>query len=149
MIGKETIEKNINEYLKMHSELFLVCIKTTPDNRIKVFVDGFEGVSVEACIKLSRYLESKFDRNIEDFSLEVSSAGLGTPFQVLEQYQKALNKEVEVKLKDGIKIFGELKEITKEGILVKKNIVGKKENAESCETLSFDDILTTKEVITF
>lgn len=149
MIGVEKVEINIREYLKTQEGLFLVSVKNTPDNRLRVFIDGFSGVQVEDCIKLSRYIESKFDRDEEDFSLEVSSAGIGMPFLVLEQYEKAREKEVEIKLSDGIKIFGVLKEIKDDGITIEEKQKGAKNEATTPEFILFEDIATTKEVITF
>ena len=35
--------------------------------------------------ELSRFIESHLDREVEDFELEVGSAGLGQPFRVLRQ----------------------------------------------------------------
>lgn len=149
MTKQEIIIEHIETYLEDKKTLFLVSVKVTPDNNIRVFLDGYDGVTVENCIALSRYIESQMDREKEDFSLEVSSAGLGTPFQVPEQYQKAKGKQVEVKFKDGMKVFGVLTEITEKNIVLEVHAGVKKDNSVSLEAYLFDDILTTKEVITF
>ena len=70
-------------------------------NVITVFFDRMEGVQVEHCLAISKYVEEHFDREVEDYELTVCSAGLDNSFRVDEQYQKYIGKEVGVLLKNG------------------------------------------------
>lgn len=87
---------------------FLVSIKVSAQNEIQVFVDKADGVSINECLQISRFIEEELDREIEDFQLVVSSPGLTNAFVVEEQYIKNIGNEVAVKLKDGRKIKGKL-----------------------------------------
>ncbi|HET6992725.1 MAG TPA: ribosome assembly cofactor RimP, partial [Bacteroidia bacterium] len=77
-------------------------------NKIRITIDNFRGVSIQECVGMSRWIENQLERETEDFELEVSSPGLDQPFKVLQQYQKYLGKEVEVKFTDGQKTEGKL-----------------------------------------
>ena len=76
-------------------------IKVNAANVITVFFDRMEGVQVEHCLAISKYVEEHFDREVEDYELTVCSAGLDNSFRVDEQYQKYIGKEVGVLLKNG------------------------------------------------
>ena len=80
---------------------FLVDVKVNSTNVITVYFDRMEGVQVEHCLVISKYIEEHFDREIEDYELTVCSAGLDNSFMVDEQYQKYLGKEVGVLLTNG------------------------------------------------
>ncbi len=107
MIYKKDIEKIVNEKL-VGTPYFLVDITVSNDNEIVVEIDSFDFVDIDFCITLSREIESHFDRDIEDFDLEVGSAGLSSPFKVEQQYRKNIGKEVEVLTKKGEKYIGTL-----------------------------------------
>lgn len=100
----EEIKHLIEPVLTEH-HLFLVELKISKDNVIEVFVDALEGVNIQTCIAVSREIESSLNRDEEDFELTVSSAGLGYPFKVEQQYQKNLGKSVEIKLNDHTKLM--------------------------------------------
>ena len=87
----EEIKHLIEPVLTEH-HLFLVELKISKDNVIEVFVDALEGVNIQTCIAVSREIESSLNRDEEDFELTVSSAGLGYPFKVEQQYQKNLGR---------------------------------------------------------
>lgn len=110
--------------------LFLVDLKINKDNRIELYVDSLQGVDIQTCAKISREIEAQLDRNSEDFELTVSSAGIGYPFKVEGQYQKNLNKTVEVKLQDHSRLTGLLTAFDSESITLeyeeKKAVEGKK-----------------------
>ena len=102
MIQKEKIEEILTEYLAQKSDLFLVDVKISRDNDIEIVIEIDKGfLSLDDCVNISRFVESRLDRDKEDFSLTVGSAGLSTPFKVLRQYRKALNSEIELILKSG------------------------------------------------
>ena len=110
MIAKEILEAIVNEWLE-DKEYFLVDVIVSKDNEIVVEIDHADGVWIEDCVDLSRYIESKLDRDVEDFELEVGSAGIGQPFKVHQQYVNHLGKEVEVLAADGRKYRGVLTDV--------------------------------------
>ena len=110
MTEKSIIKKLAEEWLE-GKDYFLVDIEVSPDNRIVVEIDHADGVWIEDCVDLSKYIEDHLDRDKEDFELEVGSAGLGQPFKVPQQYINFIGKEVEVLDANGKKIKGTLKEV--------------------------------------
>lgn len=107
MIDKNVVKDIVGEWLA-DKEYFLVDVEISQDNRIVVEIDHADGVWIEDCVELSRYIEDRLDRDAEDFELEVGSAGLGQPFKVAQQYVNHIGKEVEVLTKDGKKLHGTL-----------------------------------------
>ena len=100
MISKEEIRK-VAEIKIKELDGFFVDLKVNTTNVITVFFDRMEGVQVEHCLLISKYIEQYFDREVEDYELTVCSAGLDNPFMVDEQYQKYIGKEVGVLLTNG------------------------------------------------
>ena len=109
MIQKQQVTDIVKQWLE-ETEYFLVDVEVSADNRIVVEIDHADGVWIEDCCELSRFIEDHFDREQEDFELEVGSAGVGQPFKVIEQYHCHVGKDVEV-LADGKKYRGVLKEV--------------------------------------
>lgn len=132
---------------------FIVDIKINNANDIFLYVDDFNGITIEACKRISRYIESQFDRDIEDFSLEVGSPGLSKPFRVDQQYLKALNTNVEVVTLDGEKICGKLSAFNENAIVItktlKKKIDNKKQEIQEEYTIDKINIKSTKSEISF
>lgn len=129
MIKKDLILNLISDQLKAEG-LFLVDLKISKTNKITVFVDGINGVSIEQCVALSRLIEGGLDRDKEDFDLEVSSPGVESEFVVKEQYIKNRGREVKVTLNDGIEKRGILTQVNDDNIelelLKKEKVEGKK-----------------------
>ena len=129
MIDKNVVKKLVDEWLQ-DQEYFLVDIEISPDNRIVVEIDHADGVWIEDCVALSRYIEERLSRDDEDYELEVGSAGLGQPFKVPQQYINFVGKEVEVLDADGIKVKGILKAVDGNdftvGVEEKVKVEGKK-----------------------
>ena len=76
MIEKETIIQIAQEHLAT-TDLTLVKVSNNKENNIKVFISRVGGsVCIDDCVELSRFIESRLDRDREDFSLMVSSAGI-------------------------------------------------------------------------
>ena len=154
MISKDSIYQAIEQRLT-NTDYYIVDVKVAPDNRISVEIDSFDGVSLEYCIEVHRYIESQFDREVEDYELEVSSAGLTEPFKVTKQYEKNLGNEVEVLTKSGKKITGVLVEAndTDFGLQIEKTEKpeGSKRKVTVIEdiTLAYEDIKYTKYIIRF
>lgn len=151
-------EKNIREIVEAYiadSPYFLVEVKVDKNNSITVVIDSNEDVSIDYCAELSRHIESKLDRDVEDFELEVGSAGLTSPFVVLQQYKKYEGCDVEVQVANGPKHTGKLVNVTEAnfGLEVTKKVKkeGEKKKVEVTEvmTFSYDQVKYTKYIITF
>lgn len=116
MILKERIIGIINEKIN-GTHLFLIDVKVLPGNKIEVFVDGDNGLGINDCVDLSRHIEKSLDREVEDFSLEVSSPGATQPLKLSRQYIKHVGRDFELKLNDGSVFTGTLIEIGANGDL--------------------------------
>lgn len=108
MTDKNIVKNLVDQWLE-GKDYFLVDIEINRDNKIVVEIDHADGVWIEDCVELSRFIEDHLDREAEDFELEVGSAGLGQPFKVAQQYVNFVGKEVEVLDADGKKYKGVLK----------------------------------------
>jgi ribosome maturation factor RimP len=120
----EIIRKYLQEELPQRG-LFLVDVTVKPGNRITVFVDSMKGVTLDECIGVSRLIESKLDREAEDFELEVSSPGLGNPLKLPQQFEKNLGRILEVITFDGMKTTGKLVMAGEEMIRLEVETLGK------------------------
>ena len=154
MIEKKTVCQIVDEWLE-DKEYFLVEVIISPDDKIVVEIDHAEGVWIEDCVELSRFIESKLNREEEDYELEVGSAGIGQPFKVLQQYLIHIGKEVEVLTKTGKKLEGVLKEAGEDNFTVTIERKVKPEGAkrpklvEEDVTFAYDEIKYTKYLISF
>lgn len=154
MIEKRTVCQIVEEWLE-DKDYFLVEVTVSPDDKIVVEIDHAEGVWIEDCVELSRFIESKLNREEEDYELEVGSAGIGQPFKVLQQYYNHIYFEVEVLTKGGRKLSGVLKDADEEKFVVTVQKKVKPEGAkrpqlvEEDETFTYDDIKYTKYLISF
>ena len=154
MIDKNVVSGIVNEWLE-DKEYFLVDVSVSPDDKIVVEIDHAEGVWIDDCVELSRFIESKLDREEEDYELEVGSAGIGQPFKVLQQYLIHIGKEVEVLTRDGKKLEGVLKDANEENFTVTIQKKVKLEGAKRPKlvdedvTYTYNDIKYTKYLISF
>ncbi len=135
---------------------FIVDISVSKDNDIVLTVESENGkIELDDCVSLSRFFETKFDREAEDYSLTVSSAGLDQPFKVFRQYQKAVGSKVEVLLKGGKKMAAVLEAADEESITlkysVKEAVEGKKkkELVEHVDRFTMDQVNAVKYFIEF
>jgi ribosome maturation factor RimP len=115
MISAKTIEQIVTDKI-IGSHMYLVEATVSAANAINVFVDSEEAVTLIDCMELSKHIEAQLDRDVEDFELSVSSAGLSEPFKVARQYAKNINKLVEIVGKDGQKRVGTLLSHSNSGI---------------------------------
>lgn len=154
MIDKNVVTRIVEEWLE-DKDYFLVDTLVSPDDKIVVEIDHAEGVWIDDCVELSRYIESKLNREEEDYELEVGSAGIGQPFKVLKQYQIHIGKDVEVLTKDGKKWVGVLTDVNEQNftVIIEKKV--KPEGAkrpklvEEAVTFTYDEIKYTKYLISF
>ena len=154
MIDKSIVKSLVEEWLD-DKEYFLVDVEISKDNKIVVEIDHADGVWIEDCVELSRYIEDRLNRDEEDYELEVGSAGLGQPFKVPQQYINFVGKEVEVLDGDGKKMKGILKSVDGNDFVVtvreKVKEEGKKrpELKDVDKTFQMDKVKYTKYLITF
>jgi len=154
MIDKNVISQLVEEQLASSGN-YLVDVIVKPGNLIIVEIDNDEAVSIDDCVAVSRYIESQLDREVEDFELEVGSAGVTSPFKVLRQYQKNIGNEVEILLKKGVKLTGVLKSADEQGIVVtiekqvKPEGAKRKVTVQEDQSYTFDEIKYTKYLIRF
>lgn len=105
MIDKILLTQAIDEYLSS-TDAFLVDLTVSPDNRIVVEIDSPTGIDIDDCVALTRAIEARFDRDADDYELEVGSAGLTSPFKVRGQYDKYVGSDVTLLTADGRKLHG-------------------------------------------
>ncbi len=115
MIEKEKVRVLVDQWLE-GKEYFLTDLTVSTDDRIVVEIDHKEGVWIEDCVELSKFIEDNLDREVEDYELEVGSAGIGQPMKVLQQYINNVGNEVEVLTAAGKKLKGVLAAADEEGI---------------------------------
>jgi len=153
MIATKTIEKLVKE--KLDDKMFIVEINVSTSNVIHVYVDGFDGITIEQCIAISRHVENSLDREEEDFGLEVSSPGLTQGFKVREQYIKYTGREIEVLPLEGEKLTGLLKVADDQGIVLetskREKVEGHKKKQLVVKEYKFkyNEIKSAKAVISF
>ena len=136
--------------------LYIIEVTVSKDNDVEVTIESEEGkVELEDCVAISRFFETRFDRETEDYSLTVTSAGLDQPFKVLKQYIKAVGKKVEVQLKGGKKMVAALEAADEESITLrysqKEAIEGKKkkEVVEHVDRFTMDQVNSVRPFIEF
>ena len=129
MIDKQTVQGLVEKWLN-DKDYFLTDLTISDDDRIVVEIDHKEGVWIDDCVELSKFIEANLDRDVEDYELEVGSAGIGQPFKVRQQYVNNIGNEVEILLSDGSKLKGVLKDADDDGFTagVKKKV--KREGAK-------------------
>jgi ribosome maturation factor RimP len=154
MIEKKVIIEIAETFLKT-TECYLVDVAVSPDNLIVVEIDGEGAVGIDDCVALSRHIEEKMDREADDFELEVSSSGISSPFKLTRQYIKNIGNEIEMMLKNGVKLTGILKSADENAAVITVSGKEKRENAKRKTTVSedrtctYDEIKYTKNIIRF
>jgi len=137
------------------TDMFIVELSVKPGNKIEILVDRDSGLALEDCLSVSRHVEGNLDRELEDYSLDVSSPGVGKPLRLKRQYVKNVGRTVNVKRTDGTIVEGVLVSSDEEKIVVhtrtKEEVEGKKGKkwVERDEEIAFDTISETKIVISF
>ena len=153
MIDKQQVISIAEKWLNTKEGYFLVDVDVTTDNRIVVEIDQAEGVWIDDCVDLSRFIEASLDRDVEDYELEVGSAGIGQPFKVLQQYINHIGQEVEVLPKSGAKLKGILVSADEKGFAVQVQQKQKVEGSKRPKTVEvempfgYDEVKYVKYVI--
>ena len=154
MINKETIKTLTEEWLQ-GNDYFLVDINFAADDRIVIEIDHADGVWIEDCAELSRFLQERLGDELGEYELEVGSAGLGQPFKVAQQYQNHIGDTVEVLEANGKKVQGILKAVDGRNFTVtvqeKQKLEGKKRPTlvEIDKTYSMDKVKYAKYLLAF
>ena len=126
---------------------FLVEASIGKDNDILITIESENGnVTLEDCESVNDAVLAAFDRDVEDYSLTVSSAGLDQPFKVLRQYQKAIGTQVEVSLKGGHRFQALLKAADEAGITLEHKVVRKIEGSKKKETVMLTETFPMDQV---
>lgn len=140
---------------KLDDKMFLVDITVNERNVINIFVDSYEGLTIEQCVTISRHIEHGFDREVEDFELQVSSPGLSEKFKVKEQYIKYVGRAIDMVTVSDSELEGLILSATDEGIILEtssRELVDghkKKQLVVKQHHLKYDEIKSAKAVISF
>ena len=154
MLQKQKIEGLVAEAIA-GTDIFLVELKVTPDNKITVYLDNSTRITIGECAKVNRFLEDKLDRNVEDYELTVSSPGLDEPLRHLLQYKKRIGSQIAVLTKEGRKLVGKLDSVADEGIVLEQKSTEKVEGKKARQTvinnlnITFNQIKESKLVLPF
>jgi ribosome maturation factor RimP len=147
MILKDQIEKIVSDHFS-GSGKFLVELKMKPGDKIALFIDGDNGITIDDCKALTRLIESKFNRDEEDYELMISSAGADQPMKLPRQYLRHIGRTLEITTKTGETISGKLIKASPEAIELEHKPV-KKETQKPNTILTFSEIKEGKVVLSF
>ena len=155
MITKETIKTLVEEWLEKGDYFLVDILMDGSSDRIAIEIDCADGVWIEDCAELSRFLQERIGDELGDYELEVGSAGLGQPFKVAQQYISHVGDQVEVLTADGKKVVGVLKSVEGRSFVVttqeKQVPEGKKRPVKvdvDCE-YSMDEVKSTRYLLSF
>lgn len=154
MIDKNVVSNIVEQWLA-DKEYFLVDVSVSPDDKVVVEIDHKDGVWINDCEDLSRFIEAHLSRDEEDYELEVGSAGLGQPFKVPQQYAANVGNEVEVMDADGRKWKGVLKAVNGRDFTLTVNervqVEGKKRpvKMDVDHEFNMDNVKYSKYIISF
>ena len=150
MISKKVVIELIEERIE-GTDIFIVDVDISTGNKISITLDADEGLSIEKCMSVSRNVEHNLDREVEDFSLEVASFGLSSPFQMPRQFQKYVEKKILVVTNEMKKLEGKLLSFDDNGLTLEIDLTKKqiKAKVDPIMSISFDDIKETKAAISF
>ncbi len=142
----------------LDTDMFVVSCRCSTSNEVELLIDSDTKVSIDSCITLSRAIEAEFDREVEDFSLTVASAGIGSELKLLRQYHNLVGSSVEVLLSSGVKVIGKLTAVSDEAIelsyeerqtIEMPSGKKKKQLVEVVKSVTFAEIKSTKEFLDF
>ena len=151
---KDKVQTLLSDALEADDNLFLIDFSIAAGNTIKVILDGDEGVTVQDCMKISRAIEHNLDREEEDFSLEVASAGAAAPMVLPRQYKKNIGRKLAVKTEEDT-FEGNLTAATENNIVLEwkarepKPIGKGKHTVQKRKEIEFSDIKEAKVILKF
>lgn len=147
MIDKDKIIELANPAID-NTDMFIVDVRISKDNRISLVIDSDSGVKIQDCINVSRAIEGNLDREKEDFELNVMSFGVGEPLVLKRQYKKNLSREIRVIYNDSQVIEGELAEVNDDYIIVRPRPKKKKDKIEDIN-IAYQNIKEAKIIVSF
>ena len=154
MIDKDIVKKIVDEWLST-KDYFLTDLSVSTDDRIVVEIDHKDGVWIDDCVELSKFIEERLNREQEDYELEVGSAGIGQPFKVLQQYVNHVGDDVEALTQGGEKLKGVLKAANEDNFTITVQKKVKPEGAKRPKlvdedvTMGYADVKSVKYLIKF
>lgn len=147
MIDKEYIAKLVSEFLE-GSDRFLCDVQIKQGNIITISIDSDTYVSIEDCIHISKSIESKLNRDVEDFELRVTSFGADKPIKFYRQYLKNIGRQLDIIMTDDRKVTGILRSV--ENNLFKiENLSKKKNTTDIFQIISMEEIREARVVLKF
>ena len=155
MTFKDKVNQQIEKALELNPSLFLVDLKISDSFKISVSLDGDNGVNLQDCIDVSRFVENNLDREEQDFSLEVASAGVSTPLKSVRQFKKNIGRTLRVKTNSNETIEAKLETVNDELIVLSwssrepKKIGKGKETVQNNREISYTDIKEAIVIIIF
>ncbi len=147
MIDKDKIIELANPAID-NTDMFIVDVRISKDNRISLVIDSDSGVKIQDCINVSRAIEGNLDREKEDFELNVMSFGVGEPLVLKRQYKKNISREIRVIYNDSQVIEGELAEVNDDYIIVRPKPKNKKDKIEDIN-IAYQNIKEAKIIVSF
>ncbi len=153
-MNQDKVKGLLQEALDENPTLFLIDLQFLSNNKIKVIVDGDNGVPLKECVRISRAIEHNLDREEDDFSLEVTTPDIAHPLTLKRQYKKNINRILKVKT-DESDFEGTLTEVNQESIVLfwkarEPKPIGKgKHTVEKTKEIPYDRIKEAKVKIVF
>lgn len=151
---KEKVKELLDAGLAEHPDLFLIDLTITDSYKIIVTLDGDNGVQLQDCINISRAIEHNLDREEQDFSLEVASAGVSAPLKLVRQFKKNIGRTVKIKTVnqtiEALLVDASEEDITVEWSSREPKKIGKgKETVLHNEKIAYGDIVEAVVTIIF
>ncbi len=150
---QEIISGFLDNYLSDSPDIFLINIKISPANDIRTFLDGDNGITIQKCSEINKalykFIEEKQIFEGNNFSLEVSSPGIGEPLKLYRQYVKNIGRNVEIELNDGSKISGKLLTVSDDELTIEEKTGKGNKSTTKSVTIFFNQIKQTIVLITF
>ena len=150
---RSKVENILSDVFDENPSLFLIELKIGPDNSIHIILDGDREVSLRDCMNISRSVENNLDREIEDFSLKVSSAGVGIPLKNQRQYIKNIGRKLKVEIANETIVEGILTSVNEKNFTLNwkkreaKRIGKGKVTVEKQQTLLYENVINSKVII--
>lgn len=155
MTFADKVNQLVEKVFESREDLFLIDLKIDSSNKIIIILDGDNGVNLQDCIDVSKAIDAELDREEEDFSLEVASAGVSSPLKLMRQFKKNLNRNLKVKKSNDEVIEAQLTAVSEDYITLEwkarepKKIGKGKETVEKKEQLLYSEIKEATVIISF
>lgn len=136
MVFRNKVQELLDAALAEREHLFLIDLNINDTNKISITLDGDSGVNLQDCIDVSRAIENSLDREEQDFSLEVASAGVSSPLKLVRQFKKNVGRTLKVKTISSEEIEAELTFADDEKIILEWQAREPKKIGKGKETVS-------------